>query len=442
MKSCCINSLAALLLAFIPSTQNVYADIVLPSPEIDYPAVDMPRIHLGQLLFYDPILSGNREVACATCHHPKFGTSDGLSLGLGDGAKGLATDRSVDQQNMPEQRVARNSLALFNLAAKQFKSLFHDGRLEIDPAQPNHLRSPLGADMTSGFASLLSAQAMFPVLSADEMSGHYSENEVARAVRMGMLTQDGGAWELLAKRVQSIDEYRKAFDPIIGKDTKISFYHIANVIADFIAYEWRADDSAFDRYLKGEGTLDPLASQGMQLFYGKAGCARCHSGVLQTDQSFHAIAMPQFGPGKTGRFEDHQRDTGRFRVTGNPQDRYKFRTPSLRNAELTAPYGHCGAYPTLEGVIRHHLDPVAALYAFDRDQAILPKLPGSNDWKIMDNNEELADIAAANELAATSLSDHEVDLLLHFITALTDQSSRNGRLGVPQTVPSGLAVIH
>ncbi len=442
MKSISCFSFTVLIanFAFSLFTQNLRADIELPSPEIDFPEVDMQRVKLGRLLFYDPVLSGNREQACASCHHPKFGTSDGLSLGLGDGATGLGSNRVVDDKNMPEQRVGRNSPALFNLGAKQFTSLFHDGRLEIDPDKPNHLRSPLGADMTSGFSSLLSAQAMFPVLAADEMAGHYSESDVSKAVRMGMLTQNGGAWDLLASRVQNIPEYRKAFNSIIGKETAISFYNISNVIADFISYEWRADNSPFDKYLRGQSALGERASQGMQLFYGKAGCVSCHSGVLQTDHRFHAIAMPQFGPGKTGRFEDHQRDTGRFRVTGNPEDKYKFRTPSLRNIELTAPYGHTGAYPTLEGVIRHHLDPIKSLYAYSRDKALLPRLPVNNDWKIMDDKNEMADIAAANELEPVQLSDQEVESLVQFMYALTDQSSKKGRLGVPQEVPSGLAV--
>ncbi len=440
MKTSCNIRFASLIIGLACSL-NIQADINLPSPTIEFPEVDMQSVKLGRLLFYDPVLSGNKSLACATCHHPELGTSDGLSLGLGDGAKGLGRDRIIDKSNLPEQRVARNSPALFNLGAKQFKSMFHDGRLEIDPDKPNQLRSPLGADMTAGFASLLSAQAMFPVLAADEMAGHYSESDVSKAVRMGLLTHNGGAWDLLAKRIQNIAEYRQAFDSMNGKDSAINFYHISNAIADFISYEWRADNSPFDKYLRGQSKLNPAATKGMRLFYGKAKCADCHSGVLQTDHAFHAIAMPQFGPGKTGRFEDTQRDTGRFRVTGNMQDKYKFRTPSLRNAELTAPYGHTGAYPSLKAVIRHHLDPVTSLYQYSRELPILPELAGSNDWKIMDDKKELADIASANELEAMQLSEQEVDSLLSFISALTDQSSRKGRLGIPQTVPSGLPVI-
>ena len=76
--------------------------------------------------------------------------------------------------------------------------------------------------------------------------------------------------------------------------------------------------------------MSGAARRGMELFYGKAKCATCHSGVLQTDQEFHAIAMPQVGPGK-GHGDSGHEDFGRGAVTGDVADRYRFRTPSLRN---------------------------------------------------------------------------------------------------------------
>jgi len=398
-------------------------------------------VALGRLLFYDPVLSGSKTVSCATCHHPRFATSDGLSLGLGDGGVGLGPERRTDPGNRPEQRVPRNSPALFNLGAQQFRRLFHDGRLEFDPGFPQGIRTPLGQDMASGFASLLSAQAMFPVLSADEMAGHYSENAISITVRQGRLTHTGGAWDLIAQRVAAIPEYRTRFGSLIGPDISIRFTDIADMIAEFIDFEWRAIDSSFDAYLTGRGGLSKAALRGLKLFYGKAGCSFCHAGVLQTDHRFHAIAMPQLGPGKAARFESHQRDTGRFRVTGKQQDLFRFRTPSLRNVAHTAPYGHSGAYATLEAVIRHHLDPLSALQNYQRDQVVLPDIGGAPDWQIMDDPTEIAAIAAANELTPVRLVDHEIADLVAFLHALTDEQSLQGRLGVPATVPSGLSVL-
>ncbi|MFN3169469.1 MAG: cytochrome-c peroxidase [Hyphomicrobiales bacterium] len=403
-------------------------------------ALNMRRVELGQLLFYDPIVSGSQEVSCATCHHPRFGTSDGVSLSLGDGARGLGPDRVPDPNNLPEQRLPRNAPALFNLGEPEFSVMFHDGRLEADPSLPHGIRTPLGESMAEGFDSVLAAQAMFPVLSADEMAGHYSENPIAQAVRMGHLSLPGGAWEQIAERVANNPAYRAQFNAVLGEGEPISFADIGNVIADFIRFEWRATDSPYDRYLAGEDVLSASQRRGMELFYGEAGCSTCHAGTFQTDHAFHSIAMPQLGPGKAARFESHARDEGRMRVTGAPEDVYAFRTPSLRNVVHTAPYGHAGAYGTLEAAVCHHLDPVASLYAYDRSQAILPALEGAEDWRVMDDPRELAAIAEANDLEPVDLSDDQVADILAFLDALTDPGSLEGRLGIPDSVPSGLPI--
>jgi len=417
------------------------AELPPPITDADYMETTPEAVALGQLLFFDPILSGSKEVACSTCHHPKFGTSDGLSLGLGDGASGLGPDRVALDENYPEKRIPRNAPAMFNLGAKEFTTMFHAGRLEADPTKPGGIRTPLGQEMVEGFSGVLSAQAMFPVLSADEMAGHYSENEISQAVRLGMLTGEGGAWDLISKRVEAIPEYRERFDAVIG-DAPIDFTDISDVIAEFIAFEWRADESPFDAHLRGIEPLSGPALDGMELFYGKAGCATCHSGKFLTDHEFHAIAMPQIGPGAVARFETHNRDIGRLRVTGNAEDIYRFRTPSLRNVALTAPYGHAGAYATLEAVVRHHLDPVKALFSYDISQAILPELEGAGDWDtaILADAREIAAIAEANELAPMALTNDEVAAILAFLESLTDPGSRDGRLGIPERVPSGLPV--
>jgi cytochrome c peroxidase len=415
-------------------------DLPLPDQRASFATPNMDQVRLGRLLFYDPILSGSRQVACATCHNPRFGTSDGVSLGIGDGGIGLGPARRGDPANMPERRVARNAPALFNLGAAQFTSLFDDGRLEADSSSPGGIRTPMGAQMTQGFDSVLAGQAMFPVLAGDEMAGHRGENDVSLATSRGLITGPDGAWGIIAARVRAIPDYRARFAALQGPDQPAQFTDIANAIAAFTAFEWRADDSPFDRYLRDGVALPDAAARGMALFYGPAGCAACHAGQFQSDQDFHAIAMPQIGPGKAAEFEDHHRDVGRMRVTGRAQDAYRFRTPSLRNITATAPYGHDGAYATLEGVVRHHMDPLASLAAYDIGQAVLPALAGVDDSWVLERPDEVAAIAAANELAPVDLSDAQVADLLAFLGALSDQVSLSGRLGVPETVPSGLPV--
>ena len=416
----------------------------LPDPltDADFLPVDPPAAALGQLLFYDPVLSGGRDVACATCHHPRLGTADGLSLGLGDGATGLGPDRVADPANLPEERIPRNAPALFNLGIKDLSVLFHDGRISVDPTRPGGIRTPLEADMTAGFASLLSAQTMFPVLSPDEMAGHYGESDVSKAVRQGRLTGPGGAWDIIARRVAMIPAYAQMFRdvyPHITGPQDIAFTDISNAIATFMEMEWRSDQSPFDKVLRGEGNLPASAAAGMDLFYGRGGCSTCHSGPLLTDQGYHAMGAPQIGPGKKARFETGARDEGRAEVTGNPADLFAFRTPSLRNVALTAPYGHAGSHATLAGFVADHADPVTALAGYDAAQAVLPGLSVVDD-AIMTDRAEVAAIAAAVVTPPVDLSDDDVAALVAFLDSLTDPAAVKGRLGVPKAVPSGLPV--
>ncbi len=420
------------------------AQVAYPSPitEDAYEAIDLQEAKLGQLLFYDPILSGNKEVACATCHHPRFGTSDGVSLSFGDGGTGFGQHRRANAENLPEERIPRNSPALFNLGAKEFTSLFHDGRLEADPAQPNGLRSPMDADMSLGFASVLSAQTMFPVLSRDEMAGSHGENDIARLIRQGIITGDGGAWDRLARRVAGIDAYAAQFStvyPHINTADDIAFTDISNAIAVFMAHEWRSDSAPFDAVLRGDRHPTGPAHRGAQLFYGAAGCAECHSGPFLTDHKFHAMAAPQIGPGKAASFETHHKDEGRFRVTGRPEDLYAFRTPSLRNVALTGPYGHAGAHKDLDQFILDHADPARALFHYDRSQAVLPPYEAL-DFAVMDDLHQLQAIADAVQARPVQLTQENLSDLIAFLDSLTDPISVTGRLGIPTNLPSGLKV--
>ncbi|MFV0360459.1 cytochrome-c peroxidase [Tropicimonas sp.] len=437
--------LAASLVFLLGLSAAAFAAPDLPPPVTDeaYAPVDPKMVRIGHLLFWDPILSGNRNIACATCHHPGFGTSDGVSLSLGEGATGLGPARRPDPDNMPEQRIPRNAPALFNLGAAEFTVLFADGRIEADPDEPNGLRTPLDQEMVRGFSGVLSAQTMFPVLSQDEMAGHYGENEVSKAVRSGRLTGRDGAWDLIAQRVAAIPGYRAAFEaalPEVAAGRPIAFTDISNAIADFIAFEWRADNSAFDRHLRGEEPLAADAQHGMKLFYGEAGCSTCHAGPFQTDHAFHAMGTPQFGPGKAERFERHAKDEGRFRVTGHEEDRYAFLTPSLRNVALTAPYGHTGAHRDLAAFVAYHLDPAGGLAGYARSQPVLQAFDGKLLWVAADDPEETGRIRAAVEVAPQQRAPDEIAALVAFLNSLTDPAGARGRLGIPDSVPSGLPV--
>jgi cytochrome c peroxidase len=432
----------AALASTSPAVANppVFID-VNPVVDADYRdggAPDAAKVELGRVLFFDKELSGNRNTSCATCHHPFAATSDGLSLPVGEGAMGLSVTRDTGEgQDEVVERVPRNSPALFNLGAIEFSTMFHDGRVA---GSPGGFLSPAGPDLPNGLDSALAVQAMFPVTSATEMAGQLRENKIAKAAAANDLPK---IWALLADRLRAIPEYVALFNAAYGIDAEdITYVHAANAIAAFEEAAWRDDNSPFDQYLRGdEDAMSEAAIRGMDLFYGDAGCSGCHGGPFQTDQNFHAIAMPQIGPGKGDGPSGHE-DFGRERVAGIPQDRFRFRTPSLRNVALTAPYGHAGAYASLEAAVRHHLDPVAALNEYDGSEAVLPSRGDLDaiDFAVMDDPALVADIAAANELAPWPATDNEVADILAFLHALTDPDALDLRDDVPPSVPSGLPV--
>lgn len=435
-------------LSFLLSIFTLCAAVVradpLPPPVTDdmFAPVSQAEASLGRLLFYDPLLSGNKNIACATCHHPAFGTSDGVPLAIGEGGVGLGPKRRSDPDHMPEERIPRNAPALFNLGAYEFSTMFHDGRLQSDPTQPGGIRTPMDADMVSGFASVLSAQTMFPVLSRDEMAGGFRENDIGRAVRQGLITGQGGAWDLIARRVADVPAYTQMFRalyPHIDGGDDIAFTDISNAIAVFMAFEWRSDTAPFDAVLRGQATLEGGALRGQNLFYGTANCASCHSGPFQTDHRFHAMGAHQIGPGKSAAFEDHHTDTGRYLVTGNPADLFAFRTPSLRNVTLTGPYGHTGAEADLAQFVANHADPISALARFDPRRVRLPALP-VKDFTVMQDPEQVAAIGAAVKHDAIALTRQDVADIVSFLETLTDKNALTGGLGIPETVPSGLPV--
>ncbi|MEA2079533.1 MAG: cytochrome c peroxidase, partial [Pseudomonadota bacterium] len=403
----------------------------------------------GKNLFFDKILSGNLNISCATCHHVLTDTGDGLSLPVGEGGGGLGVSRDTGSGlDAIHERVPRNAQPIFNLGRNDFKFSFHDGRVEVCPSANSRFCSPAGDDLPSGLANVLAAQAMFPVTSPAEMAGQKGENAQADAADPSDPDLPR-VWEVIAQKLSLVADYLPLFQAAfpdgpdaVNESDDITYVHAANAIAAFETAAWRFDDSPFDRYLRGEKlTMSPSAKRGMRVFYGKGGCAECHSGKFQTDQGFHAIAMPQIGPGKGDNLDGHD-DFGREQVTGDIADRFKFRTPTLRNVALTPPYGHAGAYNTLESVVRHHLDPVNSLYDYEQSQAVLPSRPDldAQDFVVMDDPDpaRVAAIADANELAPLELSEKKIADLIEFLHALTDPAAIDLRNDMPASVPSGL----
>lgn len=398
------------------------------------PAPAPALFDLGEALFFDKILSGNRDIACATCHHPFAAGGDGLSLSVGTKGSGLVEDRVV---GWDRELIARNAPEVFNRGVDSWFTMFWDSRVAGTPE--DGFTTPAGDDLPEGLDSVLAAQAMFPPTSPAEMLGLPGDvaatghsNEVASETSVEAI------WDLLTNRVLDIAGYRTMFAeafPDLALDD-IGFEHIANAIAAYEAKAFAFADSPWDRYLAGDASiLSDEAKRGAVLFYGAAGCGGCHTGSLLTDQLTHGVAPPQVGPGRGDEAPD---DWGREGVSGSFADKYGFRTPPLRNVELTGPWFHDGAYLDLESVIRHMLDPATGLAGYD------PSLLSDDiaALYVVDEarSEQAIKLLDPRLVTPKSLTDEEIRYLEEFLLALTDPAARELGYLVPASVPSGLPV--
>lgn len=154
------------------------------------------------------------------------------------------------------------------------------------------------------------------------------------------------------------------------------------------------------------------------------------------------MALPPFGPGRTRRWDPIPRDVGRMGATDDLEDAYRFRTPSLRNVALTAPYGHNGAYASLKDMVRHMADPVSMRAAWTPARARLPEVPWLQeiDFVIQSDRLEMARHAATVDVRPVTLSDSQVDDIVAFLESLTGVTALERPLGRPERVPSGLPV--
>jgi len=266
------------------------------------------RVELGRLLFWDPILSGDLDVACATCHHPDHGYADGIALSRGVGAVGLGPNR------VGGERVDRNAPTVLNTGL--FGQMGPPGQ---GPPQGDRDMPMFWDSRANG----LEEQALMPIESDVEMRGT-------------TIAEDAILDEVVG-RVAAMPEYRALFAAAFGDDG-VTAERIAGAIAAF-ERSLVALDAPFDAFLRGDpDALTPQEQRGMQRF-AEVGCGDCHSGPLLSDFETHGIGI--VSRTSTGAFDDGAGDG-------------EFRTPPLRNLTLTAPYMHDGSLATLRDVLEHY----------------------------------------------------------------------------------------
>ncbi len=404
------------------------------------PAQDPALVTLGQALMFDKVLSGNRDIACATCHLPTQHAADGLSLSIGTGGTGLGPSRTLGPGR---EFVPRSAPSLLN-AGLGLPYLFWDGRISgfgpFVEGGPGQFSTPAGS-LLPPVPNILAAQALFPVVNRREMRGEAGDRDVFG--NPNELAQLGDSqfveiWQAVMRRLVAIPEYVAMFSAAFpGTPTgQLGFQHAATAIAAFQMQALTKTDSPFDRYLnRDDAALTVEQKRGALLFFGKAQCSSCHSGPFLGGQGFANAGVPQLGPG-TGN--EAPLDLGRGGVKDNEFYRFAFRIAPLRNVELTAPYMHDGAFPTLEAVLRHYNDVPLELRAYDVSQ-LAPELRDTYHGSE-------ATIAAVLETldfrlrVPLKLTEDELRDLSLFLKSLTDPSVRDLSSLVPARVPSGLAV--
>jgi cytochrome c peroxidase len=313
------------------------------------------KIELGRRLFFDQRLSADNSVSCSSCHDPQLAFADGKKTAVGIGGR----------------HGARNSPSILN--AMFNSTMFWDGRVDS-----------------------LEAQAREPLINPDEM-GNASHDQ-------------------LIKKLTAIPEYNEQFQIVFGGPVDLN--SLSKAIA---AYERTllSANAPFDRFLAGDRkALSEAAQRGFNLFRTKARCSVCHSlnqsfpfftdgnyrntGVAANFGDFpelsrRATALSLESSSTLMSVLDKQKgkaELGRFITSGNALDIGAFRTPSLRNVELTAPYFHDGSAGTLADVVRYYVKG-------GNENA-------SRDW----------------ELQAVGLSDQEQKDLIEFLKSLTSDDAK------------------
>lgn len=358
------SSRSLLLLLVLAVSVKGFSVIALQKPDINRNLPENRKVELGRTLFFDKRLSEDGTVSCATCHDPAsaFASGDAVAIGV------------------RERRGTRNAPTLLN--SNLSRSYFWDGRAET-----------------------LEQQARQPLLNASEM---------------GMKDE-----ATLISRISAIDEYRQRFSRVFPREG-ITIDTIANAIATF-ERSLVSRNAPFDRFIAGDkNALSDLQKQGWELFKGKAKCLACHTrsaaAPLFTDAKFHNTgvrAKELTFEALSQRADDVKRmasspatlahdpqfsDLGRFLVTRDAKDLGAFKTPTLRDVELTGPYMHDGSIRTLLDVLRFY------------------------------NQGGVKNPMLDQKMSPLNLSEHEMNAIVEFLRALTsDDTLRLVQSSKPQT---------
>ena len=403
--------------------------------------LDNRRIELGRLLWFDTIGGLNNDNTCGGCHSPTNAFGDTQSIAIGIDNNLIVGPHRTGPRNQRRTPVIINAAFYPTL---MWNSRF--GSLSGNPFDNSSGFSfPPPEQLTLSYLPhLLDAQAFIPPTERVEVAGFDFPGDNF-AIRAEVLN-----------RLNAVPEYRKLFGkifPDVRNGGPITFDMFGAVIAEF-EFSLVFANAPIDQFARNqENALTDGQKRGALLFFGRAGCIACHrvsgqSNEMFSDFSQHVIGVPQIAPQagnpKAGNvtFDGpaQNEDFGLEQVTGNPNDRYMFRTSPLRNAALQPAFFHNGSFTRIEDAIRHHLDVVASVNSYDPASAGVAKDLRGPIGPMAPVLARL-DPLLANPV---QLTHEEFSDLVDFVkNGLLDERAKpeNMRKLVPRSVPSGRPVI-
>jgi len=398
--------------------------------------IDHQLADLGRLLWFDTVTGLNNDNNCSGCHGPANGFGDSQSIAIGIESNGLVGPNRAGPRNQRRAPMVVNSAFFPNLMwNSRFASLSND---PFDNRDGLLFPPPEGLSL-SYLPHLLVAQAFIPPTERVEVAG---------------FAFPGNNFDIrneVLRRLNDVPEYRHRFGkhfPSVRHGGPVDFNMFGAAIAEF-EFSLTFANAPIDRFARGQrNALTDDQKRGALLFFGRARCVQCHtvsgpSNEMFSDFSPHVIGVPQIAPvvGNVpfdGAGQDE--DFGLEQITGDPNDRYKFRTSPIRNVGLQPTFFHNGAFTRLEDAVRHHLDVFASARSYDPGVVgVAPDLSAH-----MGPIEPV--LARVDPILAKpiQLTDAEFDQLVDFVRhGLLDQRSRpeNLRKLIPRSVPSGFPVL-
>ena len=396
--------------------------------------IDNQLADLGRLAFHDSLLGLNDDNSCSGCHAAPLGFGDSQSIAIGVENNNLVGPDRTGPRNQRRAPIVLNNVF--------YPALMWNSRFNSVSGDPFDNSGGFQFPLPEGFSlsalpHLLTAQAFIPTTEKPEMSGfHPSVPATNDGIRAAVM-----------ERLNANSEYRKLFGKNFAEvksGAPITFEMHARALAEF-EFTLVFADAPIDKFARGQkNAMTEDEKRGALIFFGSGNCVSCHAVSGQSNEMFsdfrqHVAGIPQIAPAVGNVTFDGpgaNEDFGLEQVTGNPNDRYAFRTSPLRNLALQPAFFHNGCFTRLEDAVRYHLDaigsapdynPVAAGIAADLQGPQGPIAP------------VLARIDPALATPITLSSDEFRQLIAFLRTGLLDPRANPHDLRklIPARVPSG-----